>query len=110
MYPIAVLVTMVTLLPGHAGSATRVVKPAWMVMGQKTVLAVIRRYIFKVRAMRYVEVPRSFYSRIHLFLSCAFFPDQDQAQSVDKPIIDNNRRQSFPKPIEIDKEKSYDLD
>ena len=67
MYPIAVLVTMVTMLPGYAGSATRAVKPALMVMGQRNVLAVILRYIFKVRAMRYVGVPRSFYSRIHFF-------------------------------------------
>ena len=110
MYPIAVLVTMVTMLPGHAGSATRAVKPALMVMGQRNVLAVILRYIFKVRAMRYVGVPRSFYSRVHFFLSCTFFPDQDQAQSVEKPIFDNNRRQSFPIPIEIDREKSFDFD
>ena len=45
-----------------------------------------------------------------LFLSCTFFPDQDQAQSVEKPIFDNNRRQSFPIPIEIDREKSFDFD
>ena len=101
---------MVTMLPGHAGSATRAVKPALMVMGQRNVLAVILRYIFKVRAMRYVGVPRSFYSRIHFFLPVHFFPDQAQAQSVDKPIFDDNRRQSFAIPIEIDKEKSFDFD
>ena len=31
-------------------------------------------------------------------------------QSVDKPIFDDNRRQSFAIPIEIDKEKSFDFD
>ena len=79
-------------------------------MGQRNVLAVILRYIFKVRAMRYVGVPRSFYSRILFFWPVHFFPDQDQTQSVDKPIFDDNRRQSFAIPIEIDKEKSFDFD